>query len=330
MRTTIWSFFLMLALLVTPPAADAEAPARVPTVGVLSAGPAGGALAMPGREAFERGLAELGWVPGRNIRVEYRYAEGKRERLEALARDLVLLGVDVIVARATGTIQAAKQATATIPIVMSAAGFDPIQLGLVASLARPGGNVTGLTLLNQDLQVKHLELLKEAVPRLSRVAVLGNAAAPQLAAWRDLEAAAQAWGIVLHHVEVRGPDDLDRAFADIVGVRAGGLIVRADPFVLEANDKRVIALALRHRLPAVYWLRTYSQAGGLMSYGADLFDIHRRSAFYVDRILRGARPADLPVEEPTKFSLVVNLKAARALGLSIPASVLARANEILQ
>ena len=248
-----------------------------------------------------------------------------------MARDLVRLAVDVIVARAAAPIDAARKATTTTPIVMSAAGQDPVQAGFVANLARPGGNVTGLTLLNQDLYVKHLELLKEVVPRLSRVAVLGSVGAPLTPKGRqDLNSGAAALGLELDYVDIRSADDLDRAFQDIAKGRAGGLLVRADPFVVEANDRRVVALAFKHRLPAVYWLHTFPRLGGLMSYGADLFAVHRRSAWYVDRLLRGARPAELPVEEPSKFQFVLNLGAARALGLTIPPAVAARVNEVIE
>jgi putative ABC transport system substrate-binding protein len=322
---------LVLAILFAAVNAVAQGPPRVPTVGVLTPAPQTSTLTRQGRGAFERGLRELGWMPPQSIRIEYRYAEGQPEQLAQLARDLVGLGVDVIVARSTPAIRAAKQATATIPIVMSAAGHDPVQLGFVASLARPGGNVTGLTLLNQDLSAKQLQLLKEAVPRLSRVAVLGSRAFPlPPMGRRDVETAADALGVQLQHVDLASADELDEAFAGLAGARSAGLLIRSDPFVLEPNARRIVALALKHRLPAVYWLHTYPQAGGLMSYGAELFEVHRRSAYYVDRLLRGTRPSDLPVEEPSKFALVVNLKAARAIGLTLPPSILARANEIIQ
>jgi putative ABC transport system substrate-binding protein len=327
----LWRLFLAAWFLVVPLAAIAQGPSRVPVVGVLSVGPAKSQFAATSGAAFEQGLRDLGWVPGQTLRIENRYAAGEPDRLGGLARELVHLGVDVIVARATPSIRAAKQATATIPIVMSASGHDPVQLGLVASLARPGGNITGLTLLNQDLPAKQLQLLKEVVPRLSRVAVLGSRAfvlPPK--ARQDLEAAAEALGLQLRHLDLAGAEDLDRTFSDMAGAGIGGLLVKSDPFVLEPNAKRLVALALKHRLPAVYWTDSYPEAGGLMSYGADLSDVHRRSAFYVDRLLRGARPSDLPVEEPSKLSLVVNIKAAQALGLDVPPSVLGRADEILR
>ena len=321
---------LALSILVVPVAAVAQAPARVPTVGILSAAPASAATTAAYREAFERGLNELGWIPGQNIRLEYRYSEGVPERLDGLARDLVRLGVDVIVARAAISIWAAKRVTTTIPIVMSASGQDPVQAGLIGSLARPGGNVTGLTLLNDELRPKQLQLLKEVVPRLSRVAVLRGPVALPENDRQNLETAAASLDLELQHVTVQRAADLDKVLADVAGTRIGALLVLADPSVLEPNTPRVVALALKHRLPAVYWLRSYSQAGGLMSYGADLAEVHRRSAFYVDRLLRGARPADLPVEQPTKFALIVNVKSARAIGLTFPPSILVRADEAIQ
>jgi putative ABC transport system substrate-binding protein len=320
-----------LAILIGPGAPGAQTPARVPTVGILSAAPAADpAASAPQQEAFERGLKELGWIPGQNVRLEYRYSAGGPERLEGLARDLVRLGVDVIVARATPSIRAATRVTATIPIVMSATGQDPIQAGFIGSLARPDTNVTGLTLRNRELQPKQLQLLKEVVPRLSRVAVLGGAVALPETERQLLETAAAGLDLQLQLVSVQRAGDLDKVFADLAGSRVGALLVRADPSVLEPNTQRLVALALKYRLPAVYWLHTYPRAGGLMSYGADLIEVHRRSAYYVDRLLRGARPADLPVEEPTRLSLVVNVKAARAIGLTLPPSILARVDEVIQ
>ena len=310
MRRCVALFALALTLgLVARAPVLAQAPTRVPTIGVLIPGPATAPSAVPSREAFERGLKELGWTPGQTVRVEYRYADGKLERLRDLAQELAGAKFDVLVARSTQAIRVAKEATTTVPIVMSASGLDPVQLGFVASLARPGGNITGLTLLNDELTVKQLELLKEVVPRMSRVAALGSSAVA---------------------LTPKGRQALDSAFADAVRANANAVLIRADPFVMEANDRRVVTLADKHRLPAVYWMDTYAQLGGLMSYGADLLDVHRRSASYVDRILKGARPADLPIEEPAKFELIVNLKTARTLGLTVPPSVLARANEVIK
>lgn len=320
-----------LGLLLMSTGGEAQPVSRVPIVGVLVPGPAEGPIQERSRQAFEGGLTELGWRPGETVRIEYRYAGGQSQLLNELARELTRLKVNVIVARATASIRAAMQATTRIPIVMSASGFDPVQLGLVKSLARPGGNITGLTVLNQDLLLKQLELLRQILPTLSRVAVLGSAAFPLTTKGRDdLEGAARTLGVRLHHIDVQGPEKLDEAFSEMARLQADGLLVRADPFVLEPNERRIVALAQRYRFPAIYWLDRYPTAGGLMSYGADLMDVHRRSAFYVDRILRGARPADLPVEEPTKFSLVLNLKTARALGLALSPSILTRANEVIE
>jgi putative ABC transport system substrate-binding protein len=303
---------------------------EVPTVGVLTAGAENTAISAQGRKAFERGLMAAGWIPGRNVRLEYRYGEGNLRQLEEQARELVHLPADVIVARSTAAIRAARQATPTVPIVMSASGLDPIEIGLVTSLARPGGNVTGLTLLIADLLIKQLELLRETVPRLSRVAVLGGTGSPLTPKGRqDLDAAARGVGVRLFYLDVQTQKDLEPAFEEIARWRADGLLVRADPVVLEAHQRRVVALAEKHRLPATYWLYTYADAGGLLSYGADLFSVHERSAVFVDRILRGARPAELPIEEPSKFDLIVNLGAARALGLTISPSVRARASRII-
>ena len=332
MRRRFARLALALALgLVAPAPVLAQAPARVPTIAVLIPGPATASGAVLAREAFERGLKDLGWTPGQTIRIEYRYADGKMERLRDLAQELAGAKIDVLVARSSQAVRVAKETTTTVPIVMSASGLDPVQLGFVDSLARPGGNVTGLTVLNDELPVKQLELLKEVVPRMSRVVVLASAAVPLNTKGRQaLDSAARTLGVQLRHVEVRDADGLDAAFAEAVRVQANALLIRGDPFVMEANDRRVVALADKHRLPAVYWLETYARLGGLMSYGADLLDVHRRSASYVDRILKGARPADLPIEEPTKFELIVNLKTARSLGLTVPPSVLARANEVIK
>jgi putative tryptophan/tyrosine transport system substrate-binding protein len=321
----------LLAALAAPPIGESQAPARLPVIGVLTPTATTSPITGPTREALERGLRELGWTIGQTIRLEYRHAEGREERLDELARELVRLPADIIIGRSTSAIRAAKGATMSIPIVMAAAGLDPVELGFVASLAKPGGNVTGLTLLNQDLAVKQLQLLKEVIPRLSHVAVLGSGAVQFTPRGRDaLQSAAQTLGVHLHIIDVRAPADLEPAFAEMARIGANGLLVRADPFVLEPNVPRITALAAKHRLPAIYWLHTYPRAAGLMSYGADLFAIQRRAAYFVDRILKGAKPADLPVEEPTEFSLIVNLKTARALGLTIPPSVQARANEVIQ
>jgi putative ABC transport system substrate-binding protein len=284
------------------------------------------------RDAFLQGLRDLGYVEGRNVVIEYRFAEGKLERYPALAAELVALKVDVIVAPITPAALAAKQATKTIPIVFVAVG-DPITDGLVTSLARPGGNVTGLSLLFPELVGKCLEELKQAVPGVSRVAVLWQPGAVGERTEKDMlkgaEVAARALGVRLQFVEARGPADLDRAFSDITKARAGALTVLPGNMFF-SERRRLVDLAAKNRLPAVYPLREFVDAGGLMSYGASNADMFRRAATYVDKILKGAKPADLPVEQPTKFELVINLKAAKVLGLTIPQSLLGRADEVVQ
>jgi ABC-type uncharacterized transport system substrate-binding protein len=285
------------------------------------------------REAFLQGLRDLGYVEGRNVVIEYRDAEGKFERLPALAAELVALKVDVIVVPVgTPTVLAAKRATSTLPIVFTTIA-DPVTSGLVTSLARPGGNVTGLSLLSPELVGKCLELLTQAVPGVSRVAVLWQPGAlgerTDKAMLKGAEGAARALGVRLQFVEARGPDDFDRAFSNMTRARAGALTVL--PSGMFFNERRrLVDLAAKHRLPAVYPWRGFVDAGGLMAYGPDGADLYRRAATYVDKILKGAKPADLPVEQPTKFDLVINLKTAKALGLTIPQSVLLRADEVIQ
>jgi putative ABC transport system substrate-binding protein len=324
------AFILSLFCILVSTIAGGQAPTRVPVVGILSPGGANDANAASSRQAFERGLGELGWVAGQNIRLEYRYADGERKRLESLARELVQSGVDVVVARASSSVAAASRTTSTIPIVMSGSGEDPVQTGVIVSMARPGGNVTGLTLLLPDLRLKQLQLLKELVPGISRIAVLTGSTVPTEKDSQNLDTAAASLGLRLELVDVKQARDLDKVFADLARARVDGLLVWGDPLVLEANMQKVVALALRHRIPAVYWLRAYPETGGLMSYGADLLEVHRRSAYYVDRLLKGARPGDLPVEAPTKFALVVNVKSAKAIGLAFPATIMARADEVIE
>ena len=281
------------------------------------------------REAFRQGLRDLGYVEGQNVVIEYRYAEGKAERLPDLAAELLRLKVDVIVAGGTLAPLAAKHATGTIPIVMSAAG-DPVGTGLVPSLAKPGGNVTGLSNFSADLTAKRLQLLKEILPGVSRVAVLWNAANPIAALlMRETEAAARALGLQVQSLEVRGPDEFENALPAAVSGGAGALFVVDDPLVFIAR-LRIADFAARNRLPMTAIYREFAEAGGLMTFGANLADLNRRAAIYVDKILKGAKPADLPVEQPTKFDLVINLKTAKALGLTIPQSLLVRADEVIQ
>ena len=285
------------------------------------------------REVFLQRLRDLGWLEGGNVLIEYRDAKGKPERFPALAAELVALKVDVIVT-AGGTLAAlaAKRATTTVPIVFAAVG-DPVADGLVTSLARPGGNVTGLSVLNPELVGKHLELLKQAVPEVSRVALLLKPDAGPDRSIKDYlkaaEAAAQALGVRLQVVEARGPEDFERAFSDMTRARAGALAVSATP-VFNSARRLLVDLAAKNRLPTVSLFNEYVDAGGLMSYGPDRPDLFRRAATYVDKILKGARPGDLPVEQPTKFELVINLKTAKALGLTIPQSVLARADRVIE
>ncbi len=323
---------LMLCLVLGPVAlsfsAEAQQAAKIPRVGVLRPG-----NSPPGdfgqREAFEGGLRDLGWTPGTSILIEYRYAEGKAERLPELAAELVRLPVDVIVASGTVGVQAAQQATRTIPIVMSTLP-DPLREGFIASLARPGGNTTGLTLDVEELAGKQLELLKEAVPKLSRVAVLRNINQPYDAARRQIEAAARALKLEVKDFLVSHAKDLDPTFAAMSRARVGAILVRRDTLVVERNVAEVVALAARRRLPAVYSFRQFPDSGGLMSYGANINDIHRRSAAFVDKILKGTKPADLPVEQPMRFELVLNMRTAKALGLTIPPPVMIRADHVIQ
>jgi ABC-type uncharacterized transport system substrate-binding protein len=274
-------------------------------------------------------LRELGWIEGKNVAFERRFAENRLERLPEFAAELVRVNVDVIVAIGTLGPLAAKRATSTIPIVMTGAG-DPLGSGLVASLARPGGNVTGMSLMAPDLGGKRLELLKELLPRLARVAVLWNAANPYPAiVFKETQAAGLTLRIEVQSLEVRSPDDFDSAFETARRQRPDALISVEDPLTF-SHRKRIADFAVADRLPSLHGLREDVAAGGLISYGASLPDLYRRAAGYVDKILRGAKPADLPVQQPTKFELVINLKTAKALGLDIPPTVLARADEVIE
>jgi len=280
-------------------------------------------------EAIRQGLRDLGWVEGQNIAIEVRFAEGKTDQLPALAAELVRLKVDLIVTSSTPAALAAKQATTTIPIVIGFAA-DPVGSGIVASLARPGANITGWTHLGLELRAKYLDLLKEAVPAAIRFGVLWNPAnqvhRPSL---KIIEAAAQGLKVELHPVGVQDPKELASTFSALVGKRVEALVVFLDG-MFHAQTPLIIALAARSRLPAMYGGREYAEAGGLMAYGANLSEMHRLGAAFVDKILKGAKPGDLPVEQPTKFELVINLKTAKALGLTIPQSLLLRADEVLE
>jgi len=318
---------LALSLNVAPLAAEAQQAVKVPRVGFLIAGSSQGIQSY--LDALRQGLHELGYVEGQSIAIEYRWAEGKYERLSDLAAELVRLKPDVIVAVATPAVHAAKQATKAIPIVMLSVG-DPVATGFVASLARPGGNITGLANIAPELVGKQLQPLKEVLPKLSVVGVLWNPAnpsgAPQL---REAETAARALGVRVQPLEAQGPSDIDRAFVAMTRERAGALLVLSDSMLIVQRE-RIADLAAMNRLPAVYGLRLHAEAGGLMAYGANLLDLVRLTATFVDKILKGAKPADLPVEQPTKFELEINLKTAKALGLTIPQSLLQRADQVIQ
>ncbi len=313
-----------------PLAAEAQQAAKVARIGFLTGTSLSVSPNLPA--AFRQGLRDLGYVEGRNLVIEYRDAEGKFERFPALAAELVALKVDVLVAANSLAALAAKQATRTLPIVFAFA-VDPVTDGLVTSLARPGGNVTGLSTLLAELVGKRLELLKQAVPGVSRVAVLWQPGAQGERTEKDLqkeaEVAARALGVRVQFVEARGPADFDRAFSDMTRARAGALTVFGSAMFFDER-RRLVDLAAKNRLPAVYGLKEYVDAGGLMAYGANVADLFRRAATYVDKILKGAKPGDLPVEQPTKFELVINLKTAKALRLTIPQSLLQRADEVIQ
>jgi putative ABC transport system substrate-binding protein len=318
-----------LSLLVVPLAAEAQPPAKIPRVGFLSPSSPADPRTQRFLEAFRQGLRELGWVEGQKIAIEYRWAEERIERLADLARELVSLKVDVIVAATTPAILPAKQATGMIPIVMAVA-VDPVATGLVASLARPGGNITGLSMMAPELIGKQMQLLQELVPKISRMALLWNPAnasnAPQL---RHAQDAARALEVRLQPLEARGPSEIDSAFAAMTRERAGAIIVLVDS-MLAHHRTRIADLAAKSRLPAVYGLTDHAKAGGLMAYGPNVTDLYRRAATYVDKILKGAKPADLPVEQPTTFELVINLKTAQALGLTIPPTLLFQADEVIR
>jgi putative ABC transport system substrate-binding protein len=333
MRRIELAVILAVSLFLVPLAAGAQQTGKLFRIGLLSPASPSDANGKPSDlavlfTAFQESLRELGYVEGQNIKVESRWAEGNYDRLPDLAADLVSLRVDVIVTYGTPASQAAKRATGTIPIVMAAI-IDPVASRLVASLARPGGNVTGQSMMSPDLAEKQLEILKEAVPKIARVAVLHNPAnpgnAPQV---RHAQDAARTLGVRLQILGARGPGEIDSAFVAMINEQAGGVIVLVDA-VLQNNRTRVTNLAARHRLPAVYGLGEYAEVGGLLAYGPNRLDMFRHAATYVDQVLKGAKPGDLPIEQPKKFALIINLKTAKALGLTIPQSLLVRADEII-
>ena len=321
---------LALGLLVAPLAAGAQQAAKVAGIGFLHPGSRADAVAQDRLQAFRQGLRELGSVEGQNIVIDSRFAEGRFDRLPDLAAELVRLKVDIIVAAATPAAVAAKNATETIPIVMISVG-DPVGLGLIASLARPGGNATGLSYsVGLEMAGKWLELLKETVPKVRRVAILSNPAHPAHAlVIREVKVAARSLGVQLQLLEARGPNEFDGAFAAMAKERVGALLVVPDSmFILHRT--RLADLAAKNRLPSMHGVRELVAAGGLMSYGPSVPDLFRRAATFVDEILKGAKPGDLPVEQPTKFELVINLKTAKALGLTIPQSIFIRADEVIE
>jgi putative ABC transport system substrate-binding protein len=327
MSKKIFGFALGALLFALCFPAEAQQPTKIPRIGFLAAtSPSAISTRI---EAFRQGLGELGYVEGKNIVIEYRYAEGNLDRLPALAAELVRLNVDVIVTGGAANTRAAKEATKIIPIVM-ALDNDPVASGFVASLARPGGNITGLSTLAPEISGKQLELLKEIVPKLSRLAVLGNSTTPVNAqALREIELPAGPFRVKLQYLDIRDPKDIETAFRAASKGRAEALLVLASPlFVLQRTQ--LTDLALKNRLPAIYDRREFVDDGGLMSYGTNFADMSRRAATYVDKILKGAKPADIPVEQPKKFEFIINLKAAKQIGLTIPPNVLARADKVVR
>ncbi len=316
--TTVW---------LTSISVHAQQPAKIPRIGYL--GQASPAALAARIESFRQGLRELGYIEGKNIVIEWRNAGGSPDRVRELAAELAGLKVDVIVSPGPTVTRLAKEATSTVPIVM-AQDSDPVGSGFIASLARPGGNVTGLATLSPEMSGKQLELLKQIVPRLSRVAIIGNSTNPGDAqALRETVLAAGAFEVYLRYLDILDPKDIETAFRAAAKGRADALLVLGNP-ILNNQRKQVVDLAIKHRLPAAYTRPEFAEAGGLMYYGANYNDLFRRAETYVDKILKGAKPADLPVEQPTKFELIINLKAAKQIGLTVPPKVLARADRVIR
>jgi putative ABC transport system substrate-binding protein len=325
--TTRRAFIAAGVTLILPRTVEAQTAAKVPVIGLLDATTPSARAELVG--AFREGLREFGYVEGRNIRIEARWAEGRFDRLPGMAADLVRARVSLIAALGIPAALAAKGATTTIPIVMVGV-TQPVESGLVASLAQPGGNITGLSSFSAELSAKRLELLSVLIPGLHRVAVLWNPANPGKAAdWREVQAAARALGIAVQSREVRGREDFENAFTAISKDRPDALFALGDPLMLDQRSQ-IVAFAAKNRLPAIYEHWAYTKAGGLIAYGPDFRELYRRAATYVDKILKGAKPADLPVEQPTKFELVINMKTAKALGLTIPPPLLLRADQIIE
>ncbi len=327
MNKKILAFTLAIVILVSVHLAEAQQAKKVPRIGFLGA--TSPSVESTRIEGFRQGMRELGYVEGKNIVIEWRWAEGKFDRLPDLAAELVRLDVDVIVTGGSTSTGAAKEVKTTIPIVMAQVN-DPVGSGFVVSLARPGGNVTGLSTLIPELGGKRLELLKEVVPKLSRVAVFGDSTAPGNAqSLKETEPAAKAFKVQLQYLDILGPKDIESAFRQASKGHADAVVVLGAP-VLISQRKQIAALAVKNRLPAIYTAESYVEDGGLMSYGVSVVDLYRRAATYVDKILKGRKPADLPVEQPTKFELIINLKAAKQIDLTIPPNVLARADKVIK
>jgi|SRR5215475_669977 len=315
------------SILVRPLVAGAQQTGKVYRIGVLETMSA--TLNTVNLDAFRQGLRELGYVEGRDFVIEYSSADGRPERFPGLATELVRLKVDLIMTQGTPAVLAAEKATGSIPIVM-ATSADPTGRGIVSSLARPGGNVTGLSTIAVELDGKRLELLKEAIPPIVRIGLLTNFSSPASASrWRQMEGAARALGLEPQLLDVRAPEDLARAFDTAIKQRADAIVVLNNTLT-QTNSRRIVDLSAKHRLPSIFVSREFVDAGGLMAYGPNFTDLYRRAATYVDKILKGAKPADLPIEQPTQFELVVNLKTAKALGLTIPQSLLLRADQIIE
>jgi len=319
---------LLTVLLFTISPAQAQQPTKIPRIGYLTASSLSAQSARI--EAFRQGLRELGYVEGKNIVIELRFGEGKSERAPALAAELVRLKVDIIVSAGQTVTRDAKEATSTIPIVM-AQDSDPVRNGFVASLARPGGNITGLATLRPEIRGKQLELLKEIVPKLSRAAVLGSSTEPDNAqSLREVEIAAGAFGVKLQYLDVLSSKDIETAFRTASKGRAEAVLMMVSGPIVNSQRPQIAELAVKSRLPAIYDQREYVEVGGLTSYSASITDLYRRAATYVDKILKGAKPADLPVEQPIKFEFIINLKAAKQIGLTIPPNVLVRAERVIR
>ena len=326
-RAAVSSILVVVVLLNVAVITEAQQPKKVPRIGYLASADA--ATESTRTEAFRHGLRDLGYVENKNIVIDWRYADGKLDRLPALAEELVHLKVDVIVTAGPAATRPAKEATSTIPIVM-AFDNDPVGSGFVASLARPGGNITGLSALAPELTGKRLELLKEIVPKLSRLAILGTSTEPGYAqTLRETELAAEALKVQLQYLDVLATKDIETAFQAASKGRADAVLVLTGP-VLISQRTQLANLAAKSQLPAMYYRREYVEDGGLMSYGVSFTDMDRRAATYVDKILKGAKPADLPVEQPIKFEFIINLKAAKQIGLTIPPNVLARADKVIK